>query len=120
FTRRPPHSDVAAERAGVGGWRCQRRWRYPGERGTIQSGDWDVDGDREHGHCAFRTHGDAAAEWTSALGWRLTRYCLRGKCGTIRSGDWGVDGDREHGYCALASHGDAAALRRGAGGGRST
>src|SRR5262249_8234062 len=119
-TRWPPHGDVVAEWAGADGRRSRRRWRYYlGKRGTIRSGDWNVDGDRQHGYCTFRPRGDVAAEWAGALGWRLKWHSLLGKCGTIRSGDWTVDGYREHGHCALPSHRNAAALRQGNGGGRS-
>ena len=40
------------------------------KRGTIRSGDWDVDGDRQHGHCTRLTHGDVAAERAGAGGRR--------------------------------------------------
>ena len=46
------HGDVAAEWAGAGG-----RWRDGNgtlsKRGTIRSGDWDVDDDRQHRHCTL-------------------------------------------------------------------
>ena len=38
------------------------------KRGTIRSGDWGVDGDRQPRHCTLHTHGDVAAEWACAGG----------------------------------------------------
>ena len=48
---------------------ARHHWRLS-KRGTIQSGDWGVDGDRQHGHCTRRSHGDVAAEWAGAGGRR--------------------------------------------------
>ena len=42
-----------------------RPWRLR-KRGTVRSGDWGVDGDRQPRHCTRPTHGDVAAEWAGA------------------------------------------------------
>ena len=52
-----------------------------GKRRTIRSGDRRMDGNRQHGHCTRRSHGDVAAEW-AGVGGRRSRQRLRslGKC----------------------------------------
>ena len=63
------HGDIAAEWAGTGGRRQRQRMRLPfSKRGTVRSGDWGVDGDRQHGHWTRRSHGDVAAERAGAGG----------------------------------------------------
>ena len=47
------------------------RTRLLSKRGTIRSGDWGVDGDRQHDHCTRPSHGDVAAERAGAGGRRL-------------------------------------------------
>ncbi len=69
-TTRESHGDVDAEWAGPGGgWFWRRLWLLSKCR-TIRSGDWDVDGDRQHGRCSLRTHGDVAAQRAGAGGRR--------------------------------------------------
>ena len=41
------------------------------KRGTIRSGDWGVDDDRQHGGSTLPPHSDVAAEWAGAGGRRL-------------------------------------------------
>ena len=85
------------------------------EFGTIR--DWNVDNDRQHGHCTGPLeNGNVAAKWESAGGWRPERPPPVGKRGTIRSSDWHVDDDRENERGTQHTHGDVAAERAGAGG----
>ena len=66
------------------------------ERGTLRSGERDLDGDRQPRHRAFSTHGDVAAQRQGARRRRNLRslllFCERG---TLRSGERDLDGDRE-------------------------
>ena len=58
-----PNGQVLVAGGDGNGWRLSKR-------GTIRSGDWDVDGDRQHGHCTRLPHGDVAAERAGAGGRR--------------------------------------------------
>jgi len=45
-----------------------------GQRGTIQSGDWDVDGHRQYGYCTRRSDSDVAAKLAGVGGRRTLLF----------------------------------------------
>ena len=69
-------------------------WRLS-KRGTIRSGDWGVDADRQHGQCTHTITRRRCCR-TGRCWWPAASAALSCKRGTIRSGDWDVDSDRQH------------------------
>ena len=76
----------------AGGYGEQRLSR---ERGTIRSGDWDVDGDRQHGHYTpIVTRRRCCRTGKVLVAGGYGGGLVLAKRGTIRSGNWDVDADR--------------------------
>ena len=95
------------------------RWQIS-KRGTIRSGDWDVDGDRQPWHCArFGTRRRCcrmARCWWPAVA-SINGTLEQARNYTIRRlGTWTATGSI--GHRTRLAHGDVAAKRAGAGGRR--
>ena len=85
------------------------------ERGTLRSGERDLDGHRQPRHRTRPTHGDVAAQRQGARRRRLvTATFIDRERGTLRSGDRHLDGHRQPRHRTPCSHGDVAAQRQGA------
>ena len=87
---------------------------YSRERGTLRSGERDLDGHRQPRHRTLWSHGDVAAQRQGARRRRLTTSAASRERGTLRSGERDLDGHRQPRHRTLSSHGDVAAQRQGA------
>ena len=89
--------------------------RLSRERGTLRSGERDLDGHRQPRHRTLWSHGDVAAQRQGA---RRRRCDSNGdhsrERGTLRSGERDLDGHRQPRHRTRWSHGDVAAQRQGA------
>ena len=90
------HGDVAAQRQGARRRRFQQPRRFSRERGTLRSGERDLDGYRQPRHRTRLSHGDVAAQRQGARRRRLQldRRLSRER-GTLRSGRRDLDGHRQ-------------------------
>ena len=96
----------------AGGARRAHRSR---ERGTLRSGERDLDGHRQPRHRTLRSHGDVAAQRQGARRRRMRQLIRRSReRGTLRSGERDLDGHRQPRHRTRCSHGDVAAQRQGA------
>ena len=69
--------------------------RLSRERGTLRSGERDLDGDRQPRHRALASHGDVAAQRQGARRRRSQRRRHSRERGTLRSGERDLDGHRQ-------------------------
>ena len=65
------------------------------ERGTLRSGERDLDGHRQPRHRTLLPHSDVAAQRQGACRRRLRQYAPSRERGTLRSGDRHLDGHRQ-------------------------
>ena len=82
------------------------------ERGTVRSGERDLERHGQPQHGTLCSHGDVAAQRQGAGGRGMTHG--NRERGTLRSGERDLDGYRQPRTDALFSHGDVAAQRQGA------
>ena len=113
----PPHAIVTRRRccptARCSSQEVTTALRRSRERGTLRSGERDLDGHRQPRHRTRSSHGDVAAQRQGARRRRLTAAASRER-GTLRSGERDLDGHRQPRHRTLYSHGDVAAQRQGA------
>ena len=84
------------------------------ERGTLRSGERDLDGHRQPRHRTLLSHGDVAAQRQGARRRRFDWHRHSRERGTLRSGERDLDGHRQPRHRTRLSHGDVAAQRQGA------
>ena len=65
------------------------------ERGTLRSGERDLDGHRQPRHRTLLSHGDVAAQRQGARRRRSWQQRLSRERGTVRSGERDLDGHRQ-------------------------
>ena len=79
------------------------------QRGTLRSGQGNVDCHRKPPHRALCSQDCVATKWQGTRHRRYWEQRLSRERGTVRSGQRNVDRHRQHGHRALGTHGDVAA-----------